>query len=115
MPGLAILQEPRWLLSLFVAGGLLGWPGVGERRWATVPALATLLAVLAGAFQLYTFSDDLTRAAAVPVLGLFALRGVSRLPSLPWRVGVATVLVPLLVPTYFLLGGLLFISLLQMP
>ncbi|MFK7601120.1 hypothetical protein ACI3L1_02785 [Deinococcus sp. SM5_A1] len=107
-------------MALFLAGWFLGWLAVGERRWAVVPALATLLAVLGGVFQLFSpdtsgYSTDLTRAVLIPFLGIVGLWGISRLPSLPWRIGLATASVPLMVAMCFVQGGLLFLGIFRIP
>ncbi|CAM3258547.1 hypothetical protein DESA109040_05425 [Deinococcus saxicola] len=38
-------------MAFLVAGWLLGWLAVGDRRWAVLTALATLLAVLGEYFS----------------------------------------------------------------
>ncbi len=120
MTGLSLLQDPRWFASFLVAGWLLGRLAVGDRRWAVLPALTTLVAVLMGVFQLFTsdssdYSVDLTRTAFLSSLGLPVLWGVSRFPPLFLRVGLATALVPLVVPACFGMGGLLFLGIFQIP
>ncbi|WP_192930771.1 hypothetical protein [Deinococcus sp. AJ005] len=120
MSGLYLLQDPRWFASFLVAGWLLGWLAVGDRRWAVLPALATVLAVLMGVFQLFTsdssdYSADLTRTAFLSSLGLPVLWGISRFPSLSLRVGLATALVPLVVPACFEMCGMLFLGIFQIP
>ncbi|MEF2277889.1 hypothetical protein V3W47_06220 [Deinococcus sp. YIM 134068] len=84
-----------------------------------MPALSTVLVMVTGfAGRLQTLlpiSSNLTRTAVAAGLGLLVLWSVSRLPSLPWRVGMGTLLVPVVATLCSWLALLLFFIIFQIP
>ena len=108
-----------WLLTFFAAGWLLGWFTTRDRRWAVLPGLGTTALMGTGlASRLQTvlpISSNLTRTAVAAGLGLLVLWSVSRLPSLPWRVGMGTLLVPVVATLCSWLALLLFFIIFQIP
>lgn len=119
MRGIDWLQNVHWLVIYFAAGWLLGWLAVRERRWAVVPALGTVLAMVTGFADrlqhVIPVYSNLARTTMAAGLGLLVLWGVSRIPALTWRVGVGAVLVPVAVILCFWLGFLLFLVIFQIP
>lgn len=106
---------PNWLLTYFILGWLLGVIAVRDWRWAALCGLAfTLATVFVWHGQALPFAG-LTPLLLLAVLGLLILWGIGRLPRFGWRVGLAVLVVPPVARVLLNLGGLLFITLFQIP
>ncbi|AAF11336.1 hypothetical protein [Deinococcus radiodurans] len=104
---------PSWLLTYFVIGWGLGLLAVRDWKWAALCGLTTTLAVV---FVLHGQTPPVFRLGplwGLSALGLLALWGVSRLPVLAARVGLAAVLTPLVTWVVLNAGFLLFMNVAQ--